>query len=75
MSKGHRLQIAMYDTLVAEVVVETFREAERIRDAYVNRRHRQHLPLGCSCISAADSSRFWNVPLHSLITHSDKDSK
>jgi hypothetical protein len=75
MSKGHRLQIVQSNTLVAEVVVESFREAERLREYYVAARYRANKSMGCSTISSADISRFWNVPVGSVITHSDTESK
>jgi hypothetical protein len=74
MTKGHRLQIVQSDTLVAEVIVESFREAERVRECYVAARYKLNLPMGCSVIGSTNSSRLWNVPVGSVITKIESKS-
>lgn len=62
-----RIQIAVYNTLVVDVVVTGSREADRIWAAWCRNRYAKHLPMGGACINRADIKRAWDVPVGSEI--------
>jgi hypothetical protein len=61
-----RIQIALYDTLVAEVIVP-YSMADETWTAYARARYDKGLPIGGACMSHYKSRRMWNVPVGSVI--------
>jgi hypothetical protein len=57
-----RIQIAVYDVLTAEVIVEGHM-AERTWAAYTRAKYRADKPAGCAVLSRADLPRQWDVPV------------
>lgn len=62
-----RIQIAVYNTLVVDVVVTGSREADRVWAAWCRNRYASKKPMGGACINRADIKRMWNVPVGSEI--------
>ena len=62
-----RVQIALYDKLVAEVIVENMREADRLWASWSVRRYKKGLPMGGALICRSDIPRHWNVNVGSVI--------
>jgi hypothetical protein len=57
-----RLQVAVYNTLVIDVVVESLMEADRIWAKWSVKRYKKRLPMGGAIMSDA-SVRTWDVPV------------
>lgn len=66
-----RIQFTCYRTLVAEVIVQGTREADRIMAAFPRAKDRKNKPLGGCCQSRADVERLWNVPVGAVIPHQE----
>jgi hypothetical protein len=71
---GTRIQIACYDKLVAEVIVQNSREADRTWAKYASLKYRAGKPMGCCVMNRADMKRMWDVPVGSII-HSTTTQK
>ena len=61
MNKGIRLQIVCYEKLIAEVIVETSAEANKLWSKYACEKYRKGLPLGAAIQQRADLPRAINV--------------
>ena len=58
-----RIQISLHGRLVAEAVVESLFEADRLWSAYAVSKYKKGMPIGGATVSNSNSSRFWNVPV------------
>lgn len=72
---GTRIQIACYDKLVAEVIVENSRIADQLWAKWANRKYRQNQPMGCCVMNRADIKRLWDVPVGSTINRKTEGAK
>lgn len=61
-----RIQVACYQTLIAEVIVESHMEIKTWA-AYAMAKYKKGLPIGGACMQCADLPRLWNVLVGSLI--------
>jgi hypothetical protein len=64
---GTRIQIACYDKLIAEVIVENSRIADTLWAKWANGRYKRKQPMGCCVMNRADIKRLWDVPVGSII--------
>lgn len=62
-----RIQIALYDTLIAECIVPQSM-SNNTWAAYACLKYKRGLPSGGANISHVDSPRLWDVPVGSVIT-------
>jgi len=58
-----RIQISLYGRLVAEAVVESLAEADKLWSKYAIAKYNKGMSIGGAAISNYNSSRFWNVPV------------
>lgn len=66
-----RIQFTLYHTLEAEVIVQGFREAERVTNAYHNLKYKRNKPMGGACSQRADIPRTWDCAVGATITDAD----
>jgi hypothetical protein len=62
-----RIQIACHHVLVAEVIVKSHHEADRLMRDWSNLRYKRNKPMGGACIQRADIKRLWDIPVGSTI--------
>jgi hypothetical protein len=61
-----RIQITLYNKLIAEAVVETYAEANKLWSAFAVTKYRKGKRFGGAVISDS-KHRHWNVPVGGLI--------
>lgn len=71
-SSGTRIQFAVFNVLMAEVIVQNDRIADTTWAKWANLRYKRKEPMGCCSISRADMPRLWDVPVGSIIPPSTK---
>jgi len=62
-----RIQFVCNDKLIAEVIVESMKEADKVVAAYFNRRYDKHKPMGGAAIRLASIKRHWDIPVGATI--------
>lgn len=64
-----RIQIAVYDKLVAEAILENFAEADKLWARWCMIRYERKLPLGGAVINDAGMSRAFDAKVGDYIRH------
>lgn len=68
MKYAVRIQICCGYTLMAEAIVASIEEADRVWAAFTNTKYRARKKYGGAVISRADLPRTWDVPVGGTIT-------
>ena len=66
-----RIQFTLYNRLEAECIVQGFREAERVTNAFHNLKYKRNKPMGGACSQHADIPKVWNTKVGATINDAD----